>query len=421
MKKTIVRLLILLMLLPGVSSAKTPPTYMQSTLAKLIENKAAKRGIPASDPRIAATLQGATSAAGGAAAAAAVITLAGVTAPAWVTAAAGTLLAAVFAYGIDLAIDSTVRWITNNDGSVTVYVAPPPFVPLPDQRWVWVGVGPAGQEVPVGFPLDDSNGSLPACTAIFGSGALYDVVSSSNYRCFIQVKEEHGGGPVQSASLCSVAACKSDPDPNYVPSPIVVKDASPSTAVETVTAQEKAKPANPKVIALLADKLWEEAASQPGYQGVPYDPSDPITVAEAEAVRSANPASWPTVGNILDPQPTAADGDSPFALSPSGGSQPPSTGGEGGSENPQPERPMIDWTLPTFGESVPAQKVSSTFVPTVFAAPSGCPAPITFEMLGKVHTISYSPFCDLMATLAPLFLATGAAAAALIFAQSLKS
>ncbi len=168
------------------------------------------------------------------------------------------------------------------------------------------------------------------------------------------------------------------------------------------------------------DPRWANTL-QSGGSAIPYDSSNPITSADASTMQSANPASWPTVGDITSPQSSASgsSGASPWAL-PSSATAP-VTPPAGGNDTPPITGPTLDWSIPAYGDQISKQSVSVSFVPTVFAAPTGCPAPITFQMFGKTSVISYGPFCDLMTVLAPLFLACGAAAAALIFAESLKS
>jgi hypothetical protein len=74
-----------------------------------------------------------------------------------------------------------------------------------------------------------------------------------------------------------------------IPVPQIVKDA----------------PVNPELIAALADTAWQRAASQIGYQGVPYSYSDPVTRADVEQAYSIdnNPTfiQYPTVQDAMNP------------------------------------------------------------------------------------------------------------------------
>lgn len=60
-------------------------------------------------------------------------------------------------------------------------------------------------------------------------------------------------------------------------------------------------PASPALVAQAANNAWQSAASQPGYQGLPFQASNPVTTADAQAWQAANPSSYPTVGDMLSP------------------------------------------------------------------------------------------------------------------------
>lgn len=80
---------------------------------------------------------------------------------------------------------------------------------------------------------------------------------------------------------------------------------------------------------------------------------------------------------------------------------------------------------PPVAENLPNTDTPITYAPTAFTSSAGCPAPptIAFNIAGqsKSYTISYTPLCDLMTTMAPIFTALFAAAAALIFMDGIKS
>ena len=76
--------------------------------------------------------------------------------------------------------------------------------------------------------------------------------------------------------------------------------------------------------------------------------------------------------------------------------------------------------VPPVADVIPRQNVPVTFTPLPFASSASCPAPITFDMYGP-RLITFTPMCDLMTKVRPLFLACAAAATALIFMQGLKS
>lgn len=79
-----------------------------------------------------------------------------------------------------------------------------------------------------------------------------------------------------------------------------------------------------------------------------------------------------------------------------------------------------EFDVPPVAEAIPRKEVPITYTPTIFASSATCPAPINFEMYGA-RQIAFTPMCDLMTRLRPLFLACAAAGAALIFMKGLKS
>jgi hypothetical protein len=407
MKHFFVRWLVTMLLAPGVCFAQAQPSAMQKAISGLIQQKVAQRGFAANDPRINPTLQASGSAIAGAAAAAAVVTAAGITAPAWITAAVGMGLATLFSAGISLAIDGITRWLFNSDGSVGVQTAP--------------GSTSVDFSVPV-MPLNSADAAACSDTSIVNwcdpnqgsyKGCLPPGAPNPTNYC------RPGYAPT-TATTFEQAMQLSNYSFGTKTTPGTVETKTATDAINALTDQQKAAPVNPVILATIADQAWKEAASQSGYQGLPYDASNPISPSDASSYQSANPSSYPTVGDAVAPQATPSGGTAaaPWTLPASSTA----TGGDSGGETPtDPNKPTIDWTIGGSGGAVPGMQVVASFTPTLFAAPTGCPAPVSFTMMGKPYAISYGPFCDLMATLAPIFLACGAAAAALIFAESLKS
>lgn len=423
----LLRWLVTLMVLPGIVQAQAvPASLMQRAIAGITQSKMATRGFASNDPRWGATLQANGSAIAGGAAAAAVVTAAGVTAPAWVTAGAVIALGALFTAGINLAIDG-IKWLFNSDGSITTSSSPAAPQLLAGQCFRNATGGQCyGSITDV---LTGGSGAPPAITNQYGTYSF----TLGNLTC----------APLPGLCTLPLNALLSRPDhtassfvystysatvriESGTPLPVVNPDVmaggpstvSPTAAIAALSDADKAKPANPDILAAIADQAWKQAAQQPGYAGYPYDAANPITAADAAAWQAANPQAWPTVGDIVAPQPTSSGSSSPFSLPNSVADPAPSTGTD---KPPAETGTTFDWSIPNTGEAITKQAVPVSYVPTVFAAPTGCPAPVTFTMFGKQYAIAYSPFCDLMTTLAPIFLACGAAAAALIFAESLKS
>lgn len=84
---------------------------------------------------------------------------------------------------------------------------------------------------------------------------------------------------------------------------------------------------NPQITAELMNHLWADASAQPGYQGIPYSPSNPVLPQDVEGVTDI---PQPTVDDFVRPvdRPTV---DTPVAIGPAEGGM----AGEGsGAINP---------------------------------------------------------------------------------------
>lgn len=414
-KRLIAQLLIFMMLSPSLGYTQAQPSSMQRALSGILQKKMNMRGFASNDPRWASTLQSAGAQIGGYAATAAVVTAAGITAPAWITVSAAILVGVA----IDLAIDG-VRWLINGDGSVQ-YATVNGVPVLPNGKCYKSNVGGSA-----------CWGSIVDALTSGNDASTWDFLGTHSYKT--QFGSIPGvstfsvlNGAGQAIYIYSDQIWFADGTPRAVKIADSVggtsggtATGSPSAAIATLSDADKAKQVNPALLAQMIDDAWKKASQKPGYTGYPYDTANPITAADAMAWLQANPAAWPQVAALVAPQPAPSGGTlaDPFTL-PNSAAEPaikPVT------DNPPPEtNPTFDWSIPNTGETISKQVVPVSYVPTVFAAPTGCPAPITFTMMGKQYTISYGPFCDLMTALAPIFLACGAAAAAIIFMQSLKS
>lgn len=69
----------------------------------------------------------------------------------------------------------------------------------------------------------------------------------------------------------------------------------------------------------------------------------------------------------------------------------------------------------------PKRDAPIVFSPTVFSSPASCPSDLPLTIMGRTFAISYSPLCDTLRVVRFIFVFTGAAAAALIFMEGLKS
>lgn len=257
-----------------------------SEIAAVVKSKIAARGFSASDPRFGGTV----SAIGSAVVQIATAVVVTGTAPAWGTVLASAAISGVVGYGI-LAL---TNWLFNADGTVTYTPSGPVFVPIPGQSWVWLGDGSKG------WPLDSNNGSMEFCGDFYPpGGAVFELVGSANYICTIRTKHN---GVVSQMAMNTLGWLRTVADPNYKPAgsgntqPVTEPVAK---ALQSLSEADKAKPLPAKVVADIADAAFRKAASQPGYNGVPYSMSDPITAADVENFRAANP-TFPvaTIGDL---------------------------------------------------------------------------------------------------------------------------
>jgi hypothetical protein len=63
----------------------------------------------------------------------------------------------------------------------------------------------------------------------------------------------------------------------------------------------KTAPVSSPLLASMADAAWRNAASQPGYQGLPYSVTNPVTSADVATWTAANPSAAPQLDDLLRP------------------------------------------------------------------------------------------------------------------------
>ncbi len=326
MRRALILFLSLVFICSVSFAAALPVSKMQNAVSGVTQAKMQGRGFAANDPRFASTLVGIGSTVGYELGSLATVTLLGVTAPAWASVAVGLAAAGAVAF----AIDEGLKWIVKTDDSVQVGDNPAsPNTPagLAPPTTIYCGdnsvCGPTPQAVCSGQPSTrgsfnnqpgtffhefesdghchtrfkfDSLSTVPD----FGADTDPRKITSNTTSC-------PGIGLTASAGKC--------PASNFPePAPAPVKTLS--DAVNALTDQQKAKPLSPQIVADLANELWKEAASSPGYDGLPYDATNPLTATDAAAWQATNPNSWPSVGDFVAPQPAPNGGTagSPFTL-----------------------------------------------------------------------------------------------------------
>lgn len=272
----------------------TDPAYanMQRAMGGIIQAAGASRGYVPSDPRTYKTMYhvGRQVVAGAAAAGTAI--LIGGTAPAWGTALAMAALSAAVYYAVDLGIDALVQWAFNSDGTINV-------------------TGTA--QVSAGYTNLNCDSSDPT----YGTYATYNWC---------------GAGQSNNPDL-QITTCSSEPNPTLVCTgnysqtgatrqatswadgltllPNIQTNTSNQSinspfqsldqAAALLSPQQLAQPVSPEALAMMVNEYWRQAAAEPGYDGIPYPASNPVTSAEVQAWAQANPGSVPTVQSLVTP------------------------------------------------------------------------------------------------------------------------
>ncbi|NHZ93947.1 hypothetical protein F2P45_33880 [Massilia sp. CCM 8733] len=156
-------------------------------------------------------------------------------------------------------------------------------------------------------------------------------------------------------------------------------------AVASMSTTDKAKAINADTLAKVVNSAWANAAAQPGYNGLPYLATSPVTAAEVQAWQFENPALNPTIGDLLVPAVAPGTGPVPISLD------------AGGSSNPNPNPTPDPNPTPT---PVGLTNVNVVNVPTVrvdWGADPGVAAP-SMETTPTASAI-LSPLLNLMPSL----------------------
>jgi hypothetical protein len=337
MRRLLTFFLLFVLALQGFA-ATVPVTRTQNAVSGVVQAKMAARGFAVNDPRYTGALLNIGSSIAAAAVTGVAITAAGVTAPAWVTAGVAAGLGSALTYAFSLAANSAYKWLMNSDGTVTTSGIP---TAAPNLGTDFVAMTQGGS-----FWRSSWNGSTWSCGSPYPCVLSYaqfkygsdlksvtysNCSSASNCAYFIDIKSYTGPaahyesyGPVLFSSGAP-ASCAAGSNYNgtacaavqgaTVP-PTNLTSASLQSAVNNIPAADLAKPADSSFMAALINQLWKNAAQQPGYSGAPYVATDPVTAADVAAWQASNPSAYPTVGDLVSPQPapSGATAAQPFSL-----------------------------------------------------------------------------------------------------------
>jgi hypothetical protein len=345
----------LLMAPEARAQALPKPSNVNRAVSGALQDSMRGRGFAANDPRFGNTLARISPVLSGVAGTtAAAVTIGAVTAPAWASVALAAGIGAVVTYAVTLAIDGAVQWIFG-DSSIDVNAGPTNIegvgIALGGAYWsagsprgtIYGGDGIsvarqsysefAAQYGVTASPICSINGGIAACLA-----SEPDAIGSYLSR---QALYYSNGSP--ASCLPGHFSLNNGCIPYTATPGQDLDDATPQRAIEALPAGQLDKPLNPAIIAALANRAWQQAASQPGYDGLPYPQSNPITQAEVQPWLQANPEYVPTVRDFVSPNPVTEAAPNPWALpsNPTAANPVPSTPNTG-TTNPAKDNPQAN-------------------------------------------------------------------------------
>ncbi len=291
------------------------PAYynMQRSIVGVMNNVAQDQGFNLNDPRVYGTMYGVGKAAATTAAGAGAALLVGGTAPAWGTVLAVAAISGAVSYAIPLGIDSLVKWTFGAPAATPIsYTAPAvvvgqttitPSVSAPPMATVVAN----SINIPYYIITTDGtywyNQSWESTTAYTNpqpgvmtlsqnftlNGVNYYVWNSTAVRTSVLACPT---GFSVSGSVCT--------NNNTGGSPVTTALQTMTQAINALTTAQRATQLNQQTLALVLNYLWQQAAAQPGYSGIPYNSNNAIG-AEIANFYASNPASTPTVGALAVP------------------------------------------------------------------------------------------------------------------------
>ncbi len=287
------------------------PAYanMQRSVGGIIQSATQSMGYSPNDPRTYGTLRGVGQATAGAAAAAGTGILVAGSAPAWATILAIAAVSGSVSYGVGITLDATVKWAFGSGATPVTMTIP-----------ATSGSGPIS---PLGNPLGCAS---PVQTQIYNwcvKGGERDpmCMSSPPYTC--QTIAMCPGQANPTLAACGPGGSFSGAAQTQQALQTIGYTFAPATGTETqsnktlvdaiasLTAAQKQQAVSYDAMALMINQMWQKASAQPGYAGVPYSVTSPVTAAQVQAYAQANPSAYPKVEALTSPVTSGATGFSP--------------------------------------------------------------------------------------------------------------
>lgn len=297
------------------------PDQVNRAVSGVIQKAMQSRGFTPVDPRFGNTLAKITpSVASVAGTSAAAITVGTVTAPAWATVALAAGIGAVVTYSVSLGLDALVSWLFG-DNSVSDTIE---GTPLDSSQ----GIQQGGAAWRTSDYVTYLYGGDPAA---IGNQARYNIfkrgggtgtyspvtcetVSTVQVKCgsiVVALISSGAPGTCPAGSFWISGGCSLY---GFAQTSSSHTNSTPQDAIARIPASDLDKALNPAIIAALANRVWEQAAAQPGYAGLPYSHATPITQAEVQAWQQANPQYTPTVRDFVSPNPATSTSPNPWSL-----------------------------------------------------------------------------------------------------------
>ncbi len=301
------------------------PDRVGRAVSGAIQDGMRSRGFAANDPRFASTLARVSPQLATVAGSAATVTVGAVTAPGWASVALAVGIGAVITYAVNLGLDALVRWLFRTDGKIDESgenLAIPTSTAMTAGGAYWkVSFHSAG----VNVDLAGGDGEAVARQGYYEyrsqtgqdtQAAPSCSITSTQVTCgVIYAIKQATGAPAScpAGSLYKNGAC--GPYTFTAPAAVPTKAGlSPQQATNDIPAADLDKRLNTAIVAALANRAWQQAASQPGYDGLPYPQSNPIRADEVGPWMEANPDFAPTVRDFTAPNPTTSSNPQPWSL-----------------------------------------------------------------------------------------------------------
>lgn len=386
------------------------PSNVNRALSGSLQSAMVNRGFAANDPRFGNTIARISPQLSGVAGTATAVTVGALTAPGWASIALAVGIGAVVTYAVNLALDALTNWLFRSDNKIdesgTVAPIDPSAGLIAGQPYWSVGDGVTTLTGGDGFAIaqqayynikkrgGSNNPDAPSCKQVDAT----HVLCSTSQAGLISSGGTHScpKGSFYSGSACSAYSFNFPPYGSAPQKTGVGID----VATTDLPASDLDKQLNPAVIAGLANAAWKSAASQPGYDGLPYPQSNPVTSAEVSTWEQANPDYSPSVRDFTSPMSASPATNYSLPINPSAATTTPATTPNANTTNPASAQPLANLgpdpgtPAPTLEQIPTAQQIIQpllnlfpdlkSYNPSMSVG--SCPRP-TLNLFGQTQTM----------------------------------